>query len=91
MRAQKAHLLGYPDFATYTLYDQMAQNPQTVEKFLGQLVPATAKKIAEESALVQAAINKDGQHFDLKPWDWERYAEQVRKEKYALDDDQLKP
>ena len=91
LRAQKAKLLGYPDYASYTLYDQMAQNPQAVEKFLNQLVPATARKIADESKLVQAAIDKDGKHFDLKPWDWERYAEQVRKEKYALDDAALKP
>ena len=91
LRAQKAKLLDYSDYASYTLYDQMAQNPQAVEKFLAQLVPATTKKIADESKLVQAAIDKDGKHFDLKPWDWERYAEQVRKEKYALDEDQLKP
>jgi len=91
LRAQKAKLLGYPDYASYALYDQMAQNPQTVEKFLTQLVPATAKKIVEESKLVQAAIDQDGQHFQLKPWDWERYAERVRKAKYALDENQLKP
>jgi peptidyl-dipeptidase Dcp len=91
LRAQKAQLLGYPDYASYTLYDQMAQTPQAVEKFLGQLVPATARKIAEESKLVQGAIDQDGQHFELKPWDWERYAERVRKAKYDLDDSQLKP
>ncbi len=91
LRAQKAALLGYPDYASYALYDQMALNPQTVEKFLNQLVPATGRKIAEESKLVQAAIDQEGTHFDLKPWDWERYAEKVRKAKYDLDEDQLKP
>ena len=44
LRARKAQLLGYPDFASYQLYDQMAQDPQTVDKFLVQLVPATTKK-----------------------------------------------
>jgi peptidyl-dipeptidase Dcp len=91
LRAEKAKLLGYPDYASYTLYDQMAKTPAAVEKFLGALVPATARKIAAESALVQQAIAKDGQHFDLKPWDWERYAERVRKAQYDLDEDQLKP
>src|SRR5205814_1997810 len=40
---------------------------------------------------IQAAIDKDGAHFDLKPWDWERYAEKVRKAKYDLDESQLRP
>jgi len=91
IRAQKAKLLGYPNYAAYTLYDQMAQTPEAVEKFLGQLVPATRAKAAEEARLIQAAIDKDGKHFDLKPWDWQRYAERVRKEKYDLDDAALKP
>jgi peptidyl-dipeptidase Dcp len=91
LRAEKAKLLGYADFASYALYDQMAETPQAVEKFLGQLVPATARKIADESKQIQAAIAQDGQKFQLKPWDWERYSERVRKAKYDLDEDQLKP
>ncbi|HEY4125836.1 MAG TPA: peptidyl-dipeptidase Dcp [Rhizomicrobium sp.] len=91
LRAQKAKLLGYPNYAAYVLYDQMAETPEAVEKFLGQLVGPTAKKAAEEAALIQAAIDKDGAHFDLKPWDWSRYAEQVRKQKYDLDESELKP
>jgi peptidyl-dipeptidase Dcp len=54
-------------------------------------VPPTAQKAADEARLIQAAIDKDGKHFDLKPWDWEMYSEQVRKEKYDLDQNQLKP
>lgn len=91
IRAEKAKLLGYPNYAAYTLYDQMAQTPEAVEKFLGQLVPATRAKASDEARLIQAAIDKDGKHFDLKPWDWQRYAEKVRKEKYDLDDAALKP
>ncbi|HEX4534068.1 MAG TPA: peptidyl-dipeptidase Dcp, partial [Rhizomicrobium sp.] len=91
LRAQKAKLLGYPNYAAYVLYDQMAKTPQAVEAFLGQLVQPTAGKIAEESKLIQAAIDKDGKHFDLKPWDWSRYSEAVRKAKYDLDDNELKP
>jgi peptidyl-dipeptidase Dcp len=91
IRAEKAKLLGYPNYAAYVLYDQMAVTPQAVDKFIAQLVPATRAKAAEEAKLIQAAIDKDGPHFDLKPWDWQRYAEKVRKQRYDLNDDALKP
>jgi peptidyl-dipeptidase Dcp len=91
IRARKAQLLGYPNYAAYVLYDQMAQTPEAVEKFIGQLVPPTRAKAAQEAGLIQAAIDKDGTHFNLKPWDWQRYAEKVRKARYDLDDNALKP
>jgi peptidyl-dipeptidase Dcp len=91
LRAEKAKLLGYPNYAAYVLYDQMAVTPQAVEKFIAQLTPATRAKAGEEARLIQAAIDKDGTHFDLKPWDWQRYAEKVRKQRYDLDEDSLKP
>ncbi|HEY0265140.1 MAG TPA: M3 family metallopeptidase [Rhizomicrobium sp.] len=96
IRAEKAKLLGYPNYAAYVLYDQMAQTPAAVEKFIGQLVPPTRAKAAEEAGLIQAAIDKDTSlqkrgHFDLKPWDWQRYSDRVRKERYNLDDKELKP
>ena len=91
IRAQKAKLLGYPNYAAYVLYDQMADTPDKVEKFLGQLVAPTRAKAADEAKLIQAAIDKDGKHFDLKPWDWQRYADQVQKERYDLDQNALKP
>ena len=91
LRAEKAKMLGYPNYAAYALYDQMAKTPEAVQKFINQLVPATRAKAAEEARLIQAAIDKDGSHFDLKPWDWQRYAEKVRKERYAVDDAALKP
>jgi peptidyl-dipeptidase Dcp len=91
LRAEKATLLGYPNYAAYELYDQMAKTPEAVLKFLGQLVPPTAGKATAEAKLIQAAIDRDGPHFDLKPWDWQRYAEQVKKERYDLDENELKP
>jgi peptidyl-dipeptidase Dcp len=91
LRAQKAKLLGYADYASYTLYDQMADTPAKVNNFLAQIVGPAGAKAQDEAKLVQAAIDKDGPHFDLKPWDWERYAEQVRKERYSLDEAQLRP
>jgi len=91
LRARKAALLGYPNYAAYVLEDQMAKTPDTVEKFLAQLIPATTAKEHREAAIIQAMIDKDGPHFDLKPWDWDRYAEQVRKAQYDLDDKEIKP
>ncbi len=91
LRAEKARLLGYPNYSAYVLYDQMAQTPAAVEKFIGQLVAPTRAKAAEEGKAIQEAIRKDGQNFEIKPWDWQRYAEKVRKSRYDLDEAQLKP
>jgi peptidyl-dipeptidase Dcp len=91
LRAQKAQLLGYPNYAAYVLYDQMAKTPEAVRNFIAQLVPPTAAKIADESKQIQAMIDSSGPHFDLKPWDWEMYSDKVRKAKYDLDDNELKP
>jgi peptidyl-dipeptidase Dcp len=91
LRAEKAALLGFPNYAAYVLEDQMAKNPETVETFLGKLVPASTAKAREEAKEIQATIEKDGEHFQLEPWDWELYAEQVRKAKYDLDENQIKP
>jgi peptidyl-dipeptidase Dcp len=91
LRAQKAKLLGYPNYAAYVLYDQMAKTPEAVQKFIGDLVPATAAKAAAEGKEIQAMIDKSGPHFDLKPWDWEMYSDKVRKAKYDLDQSELEP
>jgi peptidyl-dipeptidase Dcp len=91
LRAEKAALLGFPTYAAYVLEDQMAKNPATVESFLGQLVPPATAKARAEAGEIQAVIDKDGQHFKLEPWDWNFYAEQVRKAKYNLDDNEIKP
>jgi peptidyl-dipeptidase Dcp len=88
LRAQKAKLLGYPNYAAYVLYDQMAKTPEAVEKFLGQLVRQKAK---EENAELQKTIDASGAKFKLAPYDWEYYAEKVRKAQYDLDQNQLKP
>ena len=91
LRAEKANLLGFPNYAAYVLQNQMAKTPEAVEKFLGQLIGPTGAKSADEARQIQAAIDADGKHFKLKPWDWERYSEQVRKAKYDLDQNELKP
>lgn len=91
LRAQKAALFGYPNFAAYTLYDQMAKTPEAAESFMQQLVPATVAEQKREAEVLQKAIRKDGGKFDLKPWDWEHYSDQVRRAKYNLDQDEIKP
>jgi peptidyl-dipeptidase Dcp len=91
LRAQKADLLGYPNYASYVLFDQMAKTPDTAIKFMKALVPATAAEERREAAEIQAQIKADGGDFQLKPWDWDYYADQVRKAKYDLDEDQVKP
>ena len=91
LRAQKAKLLGYPNYAAYVLYDQMANTPDKVLDFMNQLVGPVAAKSAAEAREIQAAIDASGAHFDLKPWDWELYSEKVRKAKYDVDESQVKP
>ena len=91
LRAEKARLLGHDSFAAYALQDQMAATPQAVQDFLGQLVTPARAAIAAETEALQNLIARDGQNFELKPWDWERYAEQLRKETFDLNMDMLKP
>jgi peptidyl-dipeptidase Dcp len=91
LRAGKAKLLGYSNYAGWKLEDQMAKTPAAVEHFLAQLVgPATAKA-REEAADIQKLIDKQGGHVKLEPWDWNYYAEQVRKARFDLDESQIKP
>ena len=91
LRAEKAQLLGYPNYAAYVLEDQMARTPAAVESFLGQLAAPTAAAAQAEAGEIQQIIDKDGDGFQLKPWDWEKYAEQLRKTKYDLNEDEIKP
>ena len=91
LRAEKAKLLGYPNWAAYVTADQMAKTPDAVFKILDNLVPKAVAKAKSEAADIQAEIKKDGGDFTLQPWDWAYYANKVRKEKYNLDESQVKP
>ena len=90
LRAQKAALFGKSDWATYTMYDRMAKEPKTALDFMEQMVPALAETQRREAGLLNEQIKADGGDFEVKPWDWYRYAEQVRKEKYDLDENEIK-
>ncbi len=91
LRADRAALLGFPNHAAWKLQDQMAKTPEAALAFMDALVPAATAKALGEGADIQARI--DGQRGDivLEPWDWEFYADQVRRARFDLDDAQVKP
>ena len=91
IRAEKAKLLGFPNYAAWTLQDQMAKTPEAAINFVNALVPAATAKANGEAAEIQSLIDKQNGGFQLKPWDWDFYSEQVRKAKYDLDESQIKP
>jgi peptidyl-dipeptidase Dcp len=90
LRAEKAKLLGFSDFADYTLTDQMAKNAAAAKKLLTDLVPATTAKAKEEATEIQALIDQQKGGFKLAAHDWEFYADQVRKAKYSYDESEVK-
>ncbi len=91
LRAEKAALLGFPNYAAWTLTDQMAKTPEAAKHFLDALVPAATARAAGEAKDIQDLIDSQHGGFTLEPWDWEFYSEQVRKAKYDLDESQIKP
>lgn len=91
LRLERAQLLGYPTHSNYILEDNMAKNPETVNGFLASLWEPALKRAKVEAYDMQSMIKKEGGEFTLQPWDWWFYAEKVRKEKYDLDQNMLKP
>ena len=91
VRAQKAKLLGYQTYAAWKLEDQMAKTPEAALHFMDALVPASTAKARAEGADIQQMIEAQGGGFQLAPYDWEFYSEQVRKAKYDLNEAELKP
>ena len=91
LREQKAALLGFPNYAAWVLTDQMAKTPGAALHFVDALAPAATAKAAGEAREIQAVIDAQHGGFTLAPWDWNFYAEQVRKARYDLDESQVKP
>src|SRR5438132_3750250 len=85
LRAQKAKLLGFSTYAACVLDDQMAKTPEIAIKLMSDMVPATTAKAREQAAAMEKLAG-----FKLKPWDWQYYAEQLRKKQYAMDEAQAK-
>lgn len=90
LRAQKAKLLGYNSWAEFGLESQMAKKPQAVFDMFASMVPRLTQNVALEAADIQEKINASAEQFELKPWDWLYYAEQVRQDKYNLDEKAVK-
>jgi peptidyl-dipeptidase Dcp len=91
LRAEKAKLLGYNNYAAWSMQNSMAKTPENVWNLFNSLIPATTAKAAVEAKEIQQLIDKEGQKFQLEAADWNLYAEKVRKEKYDLEESQIKP
>jgi len=91
VRAERSALLGFPDYAAWALQTQMAKTPQAALKFMRELVPLATGKALSEQRELQSAIDAAQAGFTLAAWDWEYYAQSVRKQKYDLDDAEIKP
>ena len=92
LRAEKAKLLGYDSFAAWALSDQMAREPSAVYSLIEEIAPAYRKKIAADAAeLTEFARKTEGKDFILEAWDWDYYAERLKKAKFDLNENDLKP
>lgn len=89
LRAEKAALFGEDDWASYTMYDRMAEKPATALKFMTDMVPALAATQRRDAAMLDEAIKADGGDYSVEPWDWYRYANKIKAEKYQLDDEKM--
>jgi peptidyl-dipeptidase Dcp len=91
LRVQKAKLLGYETHAHYVLEENMAKTPENVFSFLDQLWTPALEVAKNERQMMQEMIDAEGGDFELASWDWWYYAEKIRKEKYDLNEDAIRP
>jgi peptidyl-dipeptidase Dcp len=96
LRAERAGIMGFPNYAAFSLADETAKNPEAVNKMLAQVAPPAVANARKEGAVLQAMINREQKSkgkksFNLEPWDWSYYTEKVRKAQYDFDEAQLKP
>ena len=91
LRAERASLLGYPNYAAYSLADQMAEKPENAIKLMTDMVPAATARARSEAAKIQKVIDAQKGGFKLTAADWDLYADQVRKAEYDLDEAEIKP
>ena len=91
LRTERAALLGYPNYAAYSLEDQTAKTPDAVNKMLAELAPPAVANARKEAAEIQKIIDAEKGGFKVAAHDWAFYAEKVRAERYNFDQNQLKP
>lgn len=91
LKAERAQMLGYKDHASYKVADQCAKNTDAINKMLNSLIPAAKASLQREADELQALIDAQNGGFKLEAYDWFFYAEQLRKQKYNFDENELKP
>jgi peptidyl-dipeptidase Dcp len=91
LRSEKVSLLGYDSYADYVLEERMAESTNKVQAFLDDLLQQALPKAQEEVAEIKAFVKELGDDIDLKRWDWGYYSEKLKKKKYAIDDELLRP
>lgn len=90
LRVEKARLLGFPDYASYVLDENMAKNPENVYGLCNQIWEAALPVAKREAKALQEMINQTGGNFKLQPWDWRYYAEKVKQADYGLNENELR-
>ncbi|MGF7139356.1 M3 family metallopeptidase [Roseimarinus sediminis] len=91
LRTQRANIMGFDNHAAFVLDDRMAKTPENVYELLYKLWTPALEMAKQEAADMQAMIDREGGNFQLESWDWWYYTEKIRKEKYDLDDSEIRP
>ncbi|WMN07849.1 M3 family metallopeptidase [Marivirga arenosa] len=91
LRSEMANLLGYGSYADYVLEERMAEGADKVQNFLSDLLNQSLPKAKEEVEEIKAFIKEEGDDIELQRWDWAYYSEKLKKKKYAIDDELLRP
>lgn len=91
LRTQRANIMGFENHAEFALDDRMAKTPENVYNLLYKLWKPALEMAKKEAGEMQAMIDREGHGFKLESWDWWYYAEKIRKEKYALDESEIRP
>nr|WP_255692874.1 peptidyl-dipeptidase Dcp [Luteimonas sp. XNQY3] len=91
LRARQARLLGFPNYAAYSIADQMAKTPEAALKLLTDTVPVATARARTELAKIQGVVDAQNGGFTAGAADWDFFAEQVRKAEFDLDEAQIKP
>lgn len=91
LRAEKAKLLGYPSFAAFKLDDTMAKTPANVNDLLANVWERAVKRAGEEEISLAELAASEGSNHDILPWDWRFFAEKLKAQRYAFNEDETKP
>ena len=91
LRVERSELLGYKSYADFILERNMAKTPERVMEFLNQIWAVAIPAAKAEAVAQQEIIRKEGEKFNLEPWDWWYYTEKIKKEKYDIDDEIIRP